>query len=415
MIYGDISEFLSTFVDYEELNELFDYERINDNLPETYKKELHKFNHLYKSFFFNEDRLVFMINNYEIVLKKAEIVHLMKLYLHYKEYDKNNSYLIAEFLLSYYNTIRSKKYADNVSDVTKIRKDFNDALREFPEVKNPILIFCNDAFELYNLIIDYGVKKQDFFLGDIINRACSNFRFQKDKKQQIIKKLLKNQVYQLQVIEYDDEIEKNSSYYKKYIKSSIYTKNYYRYPEKIIYELDKKNKLGKNLLDMIIDQIVEKINEIQEKSLNINTSFIQLLGEIDDVIKIVNSFLNKIKNINKKQLKKLHECIINILYIKRMIVSDDEKIKSEMQEFKYDTVIPNKKIDEFVELLNNNIGLVYTVSCGNFTKRLEDSLNTYAKYPISYIFNSFNIDSEKQVYSKSDDKVENTIFKEYYD
>lgn len=85
MIYGDIADFISTFIDYEETNELFDYRCLDNDSPESYNNELHKFNHLYKCYFFNKDRLSFMINNYEIVLKKEDLIHLMKIYLYYKK------------------------------------------------------------------------------------------------------------------------------------------------------------------------------------------------------------------------------------------------------------------------------------------------------------------------------------------
>lgn len=406
MIYGDVSDFLSTFIDLTDKNDLFDYKCIDDGSMESYSNELHKFNHLYKCYFYYKNGLV---------LKKEDLVHLIKIYLYYKENNKNNSYLIAEFILSYYNTICNKEYAKNVSNVKQIKKDFQDALKEFPKIKNPILIFCDDSYELYNLIINHGLKKKDFFLGDMIDRACSNLKFQKEKKQKLVKRLLQNQKYPLKVVEYDEEIEKNVSYYEKYIYALLSENLYYQYPEKIIYELDRVNKLNEKVLDSIVNNIIEKVNTLQDRSIKEDESFIQVLAEIDELIKIINRLLNIIKNINKSQQKKLHECITNILYIKRIVVSNDEKMKSQMQEFKYETVVPNEKITEFIESVNNNIGLLYTTSCGNFIKKLEDSLNIYSQYPISYIFNSFNIDSERQIYSKSDDDIEDSVFKEYYD
>lgn len=391
MIYGDIADYLSTFIDCEETNELFDYESLDNNLPEAYKNELHKFNYLYKCYFFNKNRLAFMINNYEIILKKDDLNHLMKIYLYYKENNKNNSYLIAEFLLSYYNTISNKEYAKNVSNSKEIKKDFKEILKKFPEIKNPILDFCNDSYELYNIIIDYGTKQKDCFLGDIIDRACINLQFQKGKKQILIEKMLKNQKYLLKVIEYDEEIENNVSFYEQYIKSLLSENLYYQYPEKIIYELDKINKLKKEVLDLIINNIIEKINMLQDRSLKDDESFIQILAEIDELIGIINRFLNKIKNKDASQNKKLNECINNILYIKRMVVSNDEKMRSQMQEFKYEKTIQNGKIEEFVELVSNNIGLLYTMC------------------------NSFNIDSGKQVYSKADENIVDSVFKDYYD
>ena len=34
MIYGDVADFISTIIDYDELNENFDLESIDDYLPE---------------------------------------------------------------------------------------------------------------------------------------------------------------------------------------------------------------------------------------------------------------------------------------------------------------------------------------------------------------------------------------------
>ena len=67
MIYGDVADFLSTFIDIAEDNRLFDYGCLDDGSMESFNNELHKFNHLYKCYFFNKDRLSFMINNYEII------------------------------------------------------------------------------------------------------------------------------------------------------------------------------------------------------------------------------------------------------------------------------------------------------------------------------------------------------------
>lgn len=318
-------------------------------------------------------------------------------------------------MLSYYNTIHNKEYAKIVPDIKRIKQDFQDALKEFPEFKKTVLPFCDDAYKLYNKIIEYGLKQKDFFLGDIIDRACTNLKFQKENKQKLIKKFLNKQKYLLKVIEHDEEIEKNALFYEKYLKSLLSENLYYQYPEIIIYELDKVNSLNKDVLDLVINDIVTKINNLQDRSVKEEVIFLQLLGEIDELIRIINRLLNKIKNINIKQQEKLHECINNILYIKRMIVSDEEKMNSQMQEFKYETIVSNRKIEEFVENISNNLGSLYTTSCGSFIKKLEDSLNTYAQYPISYIFNSFNIDSSKQVYFKSDDDVNDSVFKEYYD
>lgn len=415
MIYGDIADFLSTFIDYDELNEAFDYDAFESGTLESYKKELHKFNHLYKCYFFNKDRLVFMINNYEIILKKDLLSHLIKMYLYFKKNDRNNSFLIAEFLLSYYNSIKSKQYVKNVPDSKNIMKEFREIVLSNKELNNPIIEFSDVSYKLYDMIVEHKINRKNFFVGEMIERACSNLKHDDGKRQKLVNKLLKNQILPLRVIEFDNKISNHVSYYEKYIKSMLSNNTYYQYPEKIIYELDKINKLKTNLFNLILNNLISKINGIQDRAFNSEENFIQILAETDEIIQILNKFLNKLKNINDNQRKKLRECLNNTLYIKRIVVSDDNKIYSQTQEFAYNTSIPNKKVNEFVEMVENKLGTLYSCSCGNFVKKLEDSLNIYSEHPVSYIFNSFNIDSENQVYYKSDDLIEESVFKQYYD
>ena len=415
MSYGDVADYLSTFIDYDELNEEFDYSFNLKSTNDIALHELHKFNKVYKSFFFYQNRLVYMINNYEIVLKKDDLNQMINLYLYFKDNNKNNTYLIAEFLLSYYNTISSQEYAKNVKNSKKIKDEFRDTISSFSQLKKPIIEFYDLSYELYNRIIDYSIKNEDVFIGDILDRLCINMKLKNDKKNIIIEKLLKNSIYPMTVIKYDNMVKCHVDFYERYITDILKKETYYNYPENILYILNNKKILKKEILNLVLNDIITKINIIQDKSTVPSENFIQILSEIDEIIKLINRFLNKLVSIESEQVEKMHECLNNILYIKRMVVADTEKMNSQMQEFTYEQTIPNKKISEFVESINKNIGSLYGYSSGNFTKRLNQSLENYSKYPISYVFNSFSIDSEAQIYQKSDDGIENSIFKKYYD
>ena len=176
MSYGDVADYLSTFIDYDELNEEFDYSFNLKSTNDIALHELHKFNKVYKSFFFYQNRLVYMINNYEIVLKKDDLNQMINLYLYFKDNNKNNTYLIAEFLLSYYNTISSQEYAKNVKNSKKIKDEFRDTISSFSQLKKPIIEFYDLSYELYNRIIDYSIKNEDVFIGVILDRLCINMK-----------------------------------------------------------------------------------------------------------------------------------------------------------------------------------------------------------------------------------------------
>ena len=175
MLYGEIKEYLETFIECDTLNEKFDYSINNESSPDIYLKELKKFNNTYNSFFMNKGRLVFMINNYEIILREEDLKQILKLFLFYKKSNSDNCYLIAEFLLSYFNTINSKEYKKNVSKYKEIKDTFKKIILSNNEDKNILSTFKQMSFKLYNKIIDYGAHKDNFFLGDILERACINF------------------------------------------------------------------------------------------------------------------------------------------------------------------------------------------------------------------------------------------------
>lgn len=415
MLYGEIKEYLETFIECDTLNEKFDYSINNESSTDIYLKELKKFNNTYNSFFMNKGRLVFMINNYEIILREEDLKQILKLFLFYKKSNLDNCYLIAEFLLSYFNTINSKEYKRNVSNYKEIKDTFKKIILSNKEDKNILCTFKQMSFKLYNKIIDYGAHKDNFFLGDTLERACINFNNDKLLKAKIIKKLLENNVYPSKVILYDENIKENFKYYKKYLLDYENYSIYSRFPDEMLYTLDKNGLLKNSIIKLIINNIVDRTNMLQEKCDNEHENFIQIISEIDYLKSFLNNALNRLTMLSCCHKKKMHECLINLLYMKRVLVSDEDRINSQMQEFKYEQVIPNGKIEEFVNAVNDNIAVLYSSSVCNFEKELEQSLNTYAKYPMSYIFSSYNIDSDSQTYLKSEDGFVDSVFMNYYD
>lgn len=415
MLYGDIADYLKTFVDVDKQNESFDYNLNEMSSLEMHLDELHKFNQIYDSFFLFDNRLVYMINNYEILLKKEDLKQIIKLYMYFKKHKSNNCFLLAEFLVSYFNSINTTEYKNNVKNYKEARKDFRQIVIVDSGICNILDELTLKSFELYNKIIDYGLTQKDFFLGNIMERGCVNLKINKKLKKKFIKKLLKNQIYPSKTIIYDENVRSNKEYYKKYILNLKNENAYSKYPEEILFILDREKLLTKSMFNTILNRIIERVGILQNKVADQRESFIQIVAESDELIKVLNKYLNKIQNMNKLQKKKIHECLENILYIKRFIVSDQERLNAQMQEFKYEQIIPHKEINEFVSSINENIGSLYVSSCGNFIKELETALKSYSEYPVSYIFNSYNIDSDSQIYLKSDEGIEDSIFKTYYD
>lgn len=415
MLYGETVDYLKTFIDINKKNESFDYTLNEMSSLEMYLDELHKFNQIYNSFFLFDNRMVYMINNYEILLKKEDLKQIVKLYTYFKKHNSNNCFLLAEFLVGYFNSINTIEYKNNVKNYKEVRKDFRQVVIVDSRICNILSELTLKSYELYNKIIDYGLTQKDFFLVDIMERGCVNLKISKELKKKFIKKLLKNQIYPSKAIIYDENVGSNKEYYKKYILNLKNEDFYNEYPEEILFILDREKLLTKTMFNTILNKIIERVGILQNKVTDEKENFIQIVAESDELVKVLNKYLNKIQNMNKKQKEKIHKCLKNILYIKRFIVSDQERLNAQMQEFKYEKIIPHKEINEFVSSVNENVGRLYASSCGNFSKELEMALKSYSEYPVSYIFNSYNIDSDSQIYLKSDEGIEDSIFKTYYD
>ena len=119
---------------------------------------------------------------------------------------------------------------------------------------------------------------------------------------------------------------------------------YSRFPDEMLYTLDKNGLLKNSIIKLIINNIVDRTNMLQEKCDDEHENFIQIISEIDYLKSFLNNALNRLTMLSCCHKKKMHECLINLLYMKRVLVSDEDRINSQMQEFKYEQVIPNGKI-----------------------------------------------------------------------
>ena len=145
-------------------------------------------------------------------------------------------------------------------------------------------------------------------------------------------------------------------------------------------------------MNIIINNIIDKINELHEKTINKQEHFIQLLSFIDDLNKTINKFLQRIESMSRVQTNKLYECLNNLLTIKRYIVSDDNYINSQLQEFSHEITIPNKKIDEVVKDISDNIVRLYAHSTVNFEYQMKEALKSYSEHALLSIVSVFTRD-----------------------
>ena len=405
MFYYDKFEYLRSFIECESVNEQFDYSLTDGSLEEQYLIEIKKFNSLYKRYFINSP----------ILLSEKDLIHIIRLFSYYRKHNNNNCFLIAEFLLSYFSSINSKEYMLRVSNYKDAREIFRKVVLKNSTEKNMLNILKSLSFELYSKIIDYNITKKKYYLGDVFKRSCINFRNDMEFLTKLIDKYLKNNVYPSEVIMFDKNIKDNFKYYEQYLLSYTEYGDNCIFPENMINKLDKNGLLNSKILKAILNKVIERINIIQEIILDDKENFIRLIAEIEYMKNFLNFCLNKLTMLTLKCKDKIRECLKNLLYLKRCILSDEDRIISQMQKFKYEYVISSDKIQQFVDAVNKNIGVLYVSSVGDFEKKMAESLEAYAKYPINYNVNSYTIDSSAQTYLKAEDGFVESVFMKYYD
>lgn len=415
MIYGEIKKFLSTFIECDTIENDFDYTINEYSSDEQYNIELRKFNKLYNLYFIHKGKLVYCINNYNIVLNENVLQHLLTIYFYYRKNNPNNCYLIAEFLLSYFNTINCNEYKSSVTNYKDIRNNFKKVIILNNKEKNILKDLKDLSFDLYCKIIDYGANKKDFFLGNVLERSLENFSNDEFYEKKLVLKFLKYNVYPSKVIIYDKNVKENFKFYEDYLLKYKEYSAYSMFPKEMLVILDKEELLNSKIIKTILNQIIDRTNIIQDKCLDSNENFIQIIAEIDDTKNFLNFCLNRLKILTKMYKDKIHECLINLLYLKRCIVSDQERMNSQMQEFKYEQIIPNEEIDKYVNSVNDNLVNLFSSSVCNFEKELKAALNNYSEHPISYVFSSYSIDSFSQTYLKSEEGFVESVFMNYYD
>ncbi len=412
---SELKEYNSKFIDLTESSEEFDYKFNIESKVKDYEFEFAKFIGLYNKYVFSKDELLFSYYCREIILKKADVNQLLKLYLYSKKINNKDYLLISEFIISYYSTIKNSKYRKIVANYKEINNDYKRSIEQHTEIDKPYITFLNNTFEFYNIIIDYCIKSKIKISEESVERICINLKADSSKLNCLIDKLINNNICLSLIISFDKNICKHLDVYNNYIKTYINDNNFYKYPEHVIFTLEKNKQLGEDTLNIIINNIIDKINTLYKIVIKKQESFIQLLALIDDLNKLINRFMQRIESMNKIQNQKLCECLNNLLTIKRYIVSDETYIDSQLRKISYETVMPSKEINNTVKEISNNVIKLFSYSIMNFEHQMKETLKIYSENALISMVNVFTIDSRQQMYYKPNEIFVNNFFKKYYD
>ena len=409
--------FLNENITDEYLNEQFNYE-FNDNCDkEVFINEYKKFLGIYNNFFYFKDRFVTVINSYEIRLNIKDLEQLIKLYLYSKENKlENERYVLLDFLYTYSNTINSTTYKNNYIKYKESKKDFEDVLNKFGIKRD----FYNQSivilYQFYKHLIQYAMENDIFVDGELINRVFNNLRPNKEYCNELIDIFINNNKNICNIVNFDNEKNKHLDTYLKYIIDSLNTFGGYNYAKEILFELDKSNCLENQFTTIVINKYVYVVNKLCNKLKEKKYSFIHGISEIENLKNELNFILRNIQSLNEIEKNKIKECLKQVLFLKRLLISDDEYVNREMHETTFQEEIKKEEIEKYKKQILDNELLIYAASKINFIKEIEKALEIYAKYPLQSIVSSYNIDSIKGVYSvgiESSRKKNN--FKKFFD
>lgn len=396
----------------------FDYRVESDYTKNFFKVEYSKFLGLYNVLFYNENRFVTSINSYEIRINKRDLIHLFNLYIYAKNNNlKTEKIVLIEFLYTYCNAINSREYCENYPEYYNSKKDFSDVLNEL-----------NLRIEFYNLVpkhienfykkmLKYGLENNIFIDNEIINRIFNNISVNNKFSNSLIRLFIKHKSNLSFIIKYDKQVKAHIETYMEYIYKSLAFFDGYNYAKEVIVNLSIKKVLRKKDLKTIINLYIKIVNDVCNELKLKENSFIQGLAKINTLKEQLVFLLQRIEVMNKKYKIKIKECLIQLLRLKRYILSDEQYVNSEMYSKEFKQKISSKEIDKHNELLMKNKLLLYSVSKINFTQDVGNALESYAKYPIQSMVTRYNIDCQNQVYSLNieDKKKNNDNFKKYFD
>lgn len=388
--------------------------RFNQNYSiKKFDEEFNKFIYLVDSTYYENNKMVTAINSLDIIIPKKLLKHFIKLYV----YSSNNNleqqkYIIADFLLTYYNTIQENKKEQQ--KYKKIEKQYIKLMEEF-KLRTFYKQFVDECSIFYPLVTEYGIKQDLYIAPEVVTKMINNIR-NKNKRNLLIEKLLKSNKYYFIIIKYDQNVTNHKSSYLNFIIEILRQDNSLNDINGILKVLINNNSLVDKEIKNIVNLYITKTNNLCNKYKKKTEKFIGYLSETETLKNNLIEVLN-IEKLNKKYKDKLHECIINILSLKRYILLDEEYIISDMHEFNATTTISNEIIEQFIKEIEENKYKLYSTSSLDFDKSVEDSVKNYSEHAIHSLFQNYTIDSKTQTYFTNDAYITEYkySFEKYYE
>lgn len=388
----------------------------NIKIEELSRKEFgggfNTFVKIYSHFFYNKNRLMYFTNNYEIQLDEKNVEHILKLYNYSRKHEmKKYSYLLADFILTYYNTVHRPEYIKNMGN--NAIKDLVAIFRIYSSDETFIKEIKDVCFEFYNDIINFSVKNDILVNARIVDQIINNFSG--EKYECLLFDLLltsKTDIYNL--CEHDYDLKVHRAIYECYIRENIPNIYGFNNVNKIIKRLDCYDCISIDFSKEMINLCIKTTNILGNHIVCKDENCINLVSAIDDLKQLLLT-INGCKSITKEYKEKIKECLYCIMSLKRRLLYDKKYVDKEMTTYEFNFTIPEEYIKMF-EIKRNHFNL-YNLLKIDFDKCMESTIQNFSASPLSSIVTRMRIDSDSKMYYFNEEENINTnsSYKKYYD
>ena len=390
---------------------------INDS-NKIFEEEYLKFIFTYNYFFFDATHkiIVTIFNSYMCALGYEDVVYLRELYKKAKLLNKNvYAELIAEFLLSYKNSLEAKKYKTELGQ---------EKAREYKGILYKV--FSREAFQKNGQIFKDVVQ---FYKNIIRYVSKSRISVDYDQKIRILSKFSEKQrqesAYKIffdffvqenkllsELIKYDYNIGQHINLYKNEILNN--SENGYINEDSvcIFRHLVNSGNINDDIIKGFINKYVNICNELTSRAIKKQENSISIISNIEQVIQELNEI--KKASIGKAYKEKISECINNVLYVKRKILNDVDYINSHLAKHDFKFEIPKGEIETVRNQIVEDFAKLYPHGKIDFEEMIIQSIKSYAEHPMLHLVTKIVI-GDNELYHIIKERTSDNVFKKYYD
>lgn len=389
--------------------------KIEEMSREEFDVEFNTFARIYSHFFYNKNRLMYFINNYEINLDKKYVEHILKLYNYSKEHEMNkHTYLLADFIFTYYNTVHRPEYIKIMGNSNAI-KELVTIFKTYDNDETFISDIKGICFEFYNDIINYAIKNDIFVSARTVDKIVNNYSEEKYKNS-LFDLILTSKTDIYNLCEHDYDLKGHKEIYECYLRDNI--PNFYGFNNvnKIIKRLDSYDCISIDFSKEIINLCIKTTNTLGNHIVCKDENCINLVSAINDLKQLLLT-INGCKSILKDYKEKIKECLYCIMALKRKLLCDTEYVDKEMMTHEFNFTIPKEYVEMFEKEIKSNHFNLYNLLKIDFDKCMENTIQNFSSSPLLSLATRMRIDSDSKMYYLNEEEKVNTDsnFKKYYD